>query len=240
MSYNMEVLNMFNHKHISSCIEEAFDVPVGPNSRFGLPLLTPTPDLAFGLAVQDADVEFSFTDVVLKDLRRVHGVQPFPSTDGRDLAFPCIIYEARSDCGNLLVAGNSVAHGAAKALAMAQTLRDSYESVTGTQAPPRLPVIAICSMGDVWEVFLAFDLQSEEIPSRTDPHTGSTFPVARDGVHLVRVWLGAVTPNGGDDTQGMFQLKLLLQRVLQWTLHTWRPNILGMLDALRLTLPDRQ
>lgn len=228
MRFNTKVLEVFQHEALSECVDERFLITVGPTSPTNHWLSMPKPDVMFGIAVQDADVEVSFTDAVLKELKGLHGLEPFASPTATNMAFPCVIYEAKPDTGVLMAAENQAAHGAAKALAMLKTLTDSYQSLPGAQATPQLPVVVLCSVGPIWEAFVAFELRPQEIKSRTSPTTGCAIPTARDGTHLVRIWGGFV-----DTPEVMFQLQLLLQRVLQWILNTWRPTMLGMLDALR-------
>jgi hypothetical protein len=57
---------------------------------------------------------------IAADLQTIRA-SPFFSVP--ELVFPCLIYEAKSDTGLPVVAQNEVAHGAAKALAMVQSLK---------------------------------------------------------------------------------------------------------------------
>jgi hypothetical protein len=111
MRFNTKVLEVLQHEALSDCVDQRFVIPVGPTSATNHWLSTPMPDIMYGIAVQDADVEVSFTDAALKELKRLHGLEPFASPTATNMAFPCIIYEAKPDTGVLLAGENQPAHG---------------------------------------------------------------------------------------------------------------------------------
>jgi hypothetical protein len=118
---------------------------------------------------------------------------------------------------------------------MVQTLRDSYLHIHGAPAAPRLPIIVICSEGCIYEVLLAFNLEEEELPLQQGPDADLKTWEVDPGIHLVRVWLGAV-----DELETMYALQLLLQKIKRWILGTWRPTVLGMLGAVKADLIEQE
>jgi hypothetical protein len=221
------LLDVLNHSSLASCQKESFDVPVGPVGTSRFELATPEPDLAFGLATtsfRPGRPSSPLDAHWLVDLPFQQGIDAFPSRSENAVgpAFPCILLETRAEYDNLFEAENRAAYAAAKVLAMAQTLIDGYSRAAGAQ-PPALPVINICSQGCHYEVSVAFDLQT---PIRTNSEGRPEF--ASPGVHMVRIWAGAV-----DLSKTMFEFQILLQRVLDYVLHTWRPTILRMLEMVR-------
>jgi hypothetical protein len=225
VNFARRVFSVLDHPLLSRCQHRRFDGQASLVS--GYPLYPSTPDLAFGLAIPDPQ-EPSLSLDSLIELNRLYGIQPFSLPAYPDLAFPCLIFEAEPDTGCSVAAENRAAHGAAKALAMVKTLADSYRRVGGAQSSPRLPVVVVCSVGSLYEVFVAFDLSAEELTISMSPHAALT---VWPGIHLVGIWAGKV-----DYTEMMLQLQLLLHRLLRWILETWRPTIVGMLDTVRAAM----
>jgi hypothetical protein len=149
---------------------------------------------------------------------------PCQSPNVSGLVFPCLIFEAKSELGNIYEAQNQAAHGAAKALAMVRALKDRYRrSPRAAARPPRsLPVVVICAQGHLWEVSVAFDLHDQVAASED----GS----APSAIHIVSIWAGSIA-----STNGMLYIQSILFRLLLWMLGTWRPAILGMLDIIKAT-----
>lgn len=114
---------------------------------------------------------------------------------------------------------------------MFQTLRDSYLQIPGAPAVARLPAIVICSQGCIYEVFLAFTLEEEDLPLQEGPDADLIMAQADPGTHLVRVWLGAA-----DTLEEMYVFQLLLQKIQRWILGTWMSTVLGMLEAVKADL----
>jgi hypothetical protein len=200
------------------------------DSTSNIRLTTPVPDLCFGLATNEAPLDQAnpLSDKLLEYLMTASGIEPFITSERHDFAFPCVIYEAESDAGNLYAAENQVSKGAAQALAMIRSLRDVYQNLGlgGARTSERLPVIAMCSQGPIYEVFVAFDLHAEELPVREGIAT------ARPGVHLVEIWTGSV-----HRAEVMYQFQTLLQRVLNWILATFRPAIINMINTVKASTP---
>jgi hypothetical protein len=242
MRLNIHLFSVFRCRFISLLESIRFNVEVGLVNPSGDYLLTPAPTVTIGLAVEKAlrvalSQAPSLTTQVLRTLTDLHYVEPFPVLGSSEIAFPCIIYEAESDTGLLVAAQNKAALGAAKALAMVQTLTDAYGGLDIAQNPSasRLPVIAICSMGHIWEMFVAFELEKEDLPlenSADDDSDPGKYPLPTPGVHMVNIWTGAV-----HTTETMYQLQVLLQRLREWILEVWRPTVVQMLDPLKATIP---
>ncbi|PWN23661.1 hypothetical protein BCV69DRAFT_279591 [Microstroma glucosiphilum] len=233
MDFHKLILGLFNHENISWRQGRRFDVQVGPSSDTDQKLSTPVPDLIFGLAVSvTQDVILSqaptLSNRLLAHLVSLCGIQSFPTQDRRDVAYPCVIFEAESDAGSLLAAENKAALAAAQALSMLETLK------IVAQASYRLPAIVICTQGSIYEVFVAFDLRADDIaPNATSrKDSGPAYPL-QFGVHLVQIWLGDLRR-----AEAMYQFQRLWYNVTQWILNTWRPTIIGMLDAVKATIPD--
>ncbi|PWN18147.1 hypothetical protein BCV69DRAFT_86321 [Microstroma glucosiphilum] len=224
MDFARRVFSVFNRPLLYSCQSRNFDVRVSLGSGSHLHLSAPKPDLTFGLAIPQIHAP-SLSLVPLVELNDFYGLQPFSSPARPDIAFPFLIFEAKTDCGNMVAAENQAAHGAVKALAMMKTLDDIHRRVGGAQASPRLPVVVICSVGSLYEVFVAFDLSTEEFPTSMSPTAALTL---RPGIHLVEIWAGKV-----DYAETMLQLQLLLHRLLGWVLERWQPAIVGILNTVR-------
>lgn len=224
MDLAKRVFGVFEHPMLHSCQDRDFDVQVSLGNGNHLYLSTPRPDLTYGLAVPQLQAP-SLSLAPLVQLNELHAIQPFSSPARPDLAFPFLIFEARTDSGNIVAAENQAAHGAAKALAMLETLVEAHRRFGGAQASPRLPIIVVCSAGSLYEVFVAFELSTEELPISMSPRAALT---VRPGVHLVEIWAGKV-----DYTEVMLQLQLLLRRLLRWVLETFKTAIVDMLDTVR-------
>lgn len=76
------------------------------------------------------------------------------------LAFPAIVYECKSDSSSIYFAENQAAGGAAKALRMLEGLYEAAECTS----EEKLPVMALCSQGPLWEVWVAFRQQKDPLP----------------------------------------------------------------------------
>lgn len=224
MDLAKRVFGVLEHPLLHGCQDRNFDVRVSLGNDSHLYPSTPRPDLTYGLAIPQMQAP-SLSLAPLVQLNNLYGVQPFSSPARPDLAFPFLIFEARTDSGNIVAAENQAAHGAAKALAMVETLVETHRRYGGAQASPRLPVVVICSAGSLYEVFVAFELSTEEMPTSMSPRA---LLAVRPGVHLVEIWAGKI-----DYTDTMLQLQLLLRRLLRWILETFKTAIVDMLDAVR-------
>ncbi|PWN18699.1 hypothetical protein BCV69DRAFT_60197 [Microstroma glucosiphilum] len=231
MELNRRVLSVLEHDHLIKSQDRRFDAQVGPTSDTNLFLSTPTPDLAFGLPTSlDEDADEPLSRSLLTQWYNLRGVQAFPSPGRPDMAFPCLIYEAEPDTGNLVAPENQASYGAAKALSMIQSLRNRYHELGGSRMSERLPVIVICSRGPIYEVLVAFDLHANEIPPKTtDPASAKS--TAKAGVHLVEIWTGSV-----HRPEVMYLFQLLLNRVLSWFLATFRPTIINMINTVKASV----
>ena len=96
----------------------------------------------------------------LEAIRLRKGLHPWPSLSIPDVAFPCFIFEAKSDSSVLFFAENQAAGGVAKALKILEGLEREFQEVGGTLEHP-LPVIAACTQGALWEVLLGFRIGLE-------------------------------------------------------------------------------
>lgn len=237
ISVHQRVFGVFSNEALYKYENQRFEVQVGPQSINGSFLSIPVPDTTIGLAVKGRYYRVPtarapvLSDNFLSVIVRLRNIQPYVAPTATDLAFPCLIFEAKSQSGTLLAAANQAAHGAAKALAMVQTLRDSYLGIPGAPAAPRLPAIVICSQGCIYEVFLAFTLEEEDLPLQQGPDANLSMAEVDPGTHLVRVWLGAA-----DNLEDMYVFQLLLQNIQRWVLSTWMPTVLGMLEAIKADL----
>jgi hypothetical protein len=233
MDFNKNVLSPLDDDTLVTTQDVRFDAQVNPTSTSNIRLSTPVPDILFGLATvrRSLDQADPLSSSVLVHLMTTSGIEPFITPGRTDLAFPCIIYEAKSDTENLVAAENQVSHGAAKALAMIRSLRDAYHDLGGARVSERLPVIAICSQGPIYEVFVAFELHAEDLPLRegNQPSARST---AMLQVHLVEIWTGSV-----HRAEVMLQFQTLLRRVLSWITTTFRPTIINMINAVSASIP---
>ncbi|PWN21492.1 hypothetical protein BCV69DRAFT_282215 [Microstroma glucosiphilum] len=229
-----EMLGFHDHPYISVYENETIDVQADLTSENSEPLSTPTPDLIFGLAVFDSQGSQSPAPILstklLARLGPLCGVQSFPRQDVRDIAFPCVIFEAESDSGTLLAAENRAAHAAANALIMLKNL------TAVAQAPHRLPMVVICSQGSIYEVLVSFELQADEIPPTTDPSVGwGRHRRPKSGIQLVEIWTGNVRR-----AEVMLEFQKIWYRVMRWVLNTWRPTIIRMLDDIKATMPEEE
>ncbi|PWN22487.1 hypothetical protein BCV69DRAFT_297775 [Microstroma glucosiphilum] len=242
ISLNWRVFSVFREEELFSSLSQRFEVPIGPVSYGDWHLSTPKPDITIGLAT-DEHCAFGLSTAqarvlsqkFLSDLMALRDIHPFIAPVCTELVFPCLISVTKDYSGSLYAAENQAAHGAAKALAMVQSLRDSYLRGPDTQVTPRLPTIVICSQGCLFEVLVAFDVRREELPLQQGPVADSTRSVVNPGVHLVRVWVGAA-----DELETMYQFQLLLQRIKRWILDTWRPTVLGMLEAVKTSMIEEE
>lgn len=109
-----------------------------------------------GKAGVDVDIEHMgpLDRKFLRFLREEKDLHPFPVTDEQTFSFPFLVYEANTDLEALFFAENQVANGATAALKILMGLKKLYGDVGGT-VDYSFPVVAICSMGDTWEVLLA-------------------------------------------------------------------------------------
>lgn len=227
MDYNKRVLDVFSDDYLRRVADQRFDVEIGPTTDGGQYLSTPIPDLTFGLVTTihrpgqpDMPLDLSFLESLI-----TRGIQALPSRSAASYmpAFPCIVFEAESQFTSIYGAENRVANGAAKSLAMVETLTDAYNGVVDVQTSPQLPTIAICSQGSFYKVFVGFDL-------RPGAHTigDGDEPFLFPGIHLIKIWAGDV-----DDETSMMELQLLLRRILSWLRSTWRPTIIRMLNTIK-------
>ncbi|PWN23872.1 hypothetical protein BCV69DRAFT_296181 [Microstroma glucosiphilum] len=236
MKFHELIFAALAHPSIARCEKQTFDVELGPSSDRVRYLAPPKPDLVFGLACPDYlhRAPSSCLDHLFLVAIRERGIQAFPvvSKNYTGPAFPCVLFEAATNFDRLMTAENRAAHGAAKALALMQSLRESYYHTVGTHISAPLPMVVICSQGDVYEVFIAFVLQKEEVTVSTHPYAAFLdIPYSKPGVHLVKIWLGNV-----DSTKMVYQLQLLLQRLLHWILQVWRPTIMSMLETIKASM----
>jgi hypothetical protein len=227
MDFHKLVLGLFHHENISWRQGRRFDAQVGPSSDSDTDqgLSTPMPDLMYGLAVSMTQKHIISEAPVLSNRC---GIQSSPTQDRQDLAFPCVIFEAKSDSGSLLAAENQAALAAAKALSMLETLK----VVAG--ASYRLPTFVICTQGSIYEVFVAFHLCADDIATRpgSKVYSGPAYPL-QVGVHLVQIWLGDLRR-----AEAMSQFQRLWYSVNLWIVNTWRPTIVEMLEAVDATIPE--
>ncbi|PWN86691.1 hypothetical protein FA10DRAFT_51205 [Acaromyces ingoldii] len=152
----------------------------------------------------------------LEAIRLRKGLHPWPSLSIPDVAFPCFIFEAKSDSSVLFFAENQAAGGVAKALKILEGLEREFQEVGGTLEHP-LPVIAACTQGALWEVLLGFRIGLE---------------ANHCGIHLVQLWLGQTT-----DKWGLLQLQIILAQIVLWISHTYRPKVEDMLERIRQSFP---
>ena len=147
----------------------AWTAPVGPSSADSRPLSIPKPDIGVGLRViERAELQTMSSQTRARDelltehvlgLLNSHAAFRLiatPSTGLEEVAFPFLVYEAKSDSSSLFFAENQSAGGAAKALSLLQQL-SSYDDGTDT-----LPVFAFASCGTLWEAFIAFYQEQSE------------------------------------------------------------------------------
>lgn len=145
-----------------------WNAPPGPIPADARPLSVPKPDIGLGLKVlsklhyQQAKATIDMREAVLSapvltDLNSNSTIRlvASPSPGLAKMAFPFLVYEAKSDSSSMFFAENQVAGGAAKCLALQRQVWHP------SMASPPLS-FAICSQGALWEVFLSFfDNQSE-------------------------------------------------------------------------------
>lgn len=119
-------------------------------------LSDPKPDVAIGLkpAKNDADSSAERLSITMDTLEMLRestrvGLIYSPS-HRRDIVYPAIIYEAKSDSNPILWAENQVAIGASRALGL---LADLSRSSNWATVPP---VFALTSAGSLWQVHIAF------------------------------------------------------------------------------------
>ncbi|PWN86668.1 hypothetical protein FA10DRAFT_270040 [Acaromyces ingoldii] len=143
-----------------------------------------------------------------------HAIPPWPSPGIQELAFPCIILEAKSDSQPLLYAENQAAGETATCLKMIERLEEVYFNTNGQRFSP-LSVLAICSEGPTFETLIAF--QSDI----------SDASIAQN-IHLVTIWKGDIT-----DYWNLFLLLLLSKRASSWVEERFRPSVVAMLEGLR-------
>lgn len=229
-----DMLGLYAHPHIFVHENGRMDVQASPISMNRERLSTPTPDLVFGLAVLESQDLPSpapaLSEEVLVRLISLCGIQPFPVQAERAIAFPCVVFEAKSDSATLLAAEYQAAHAAAKALSMLETLK----VVAGASC--RLPTVVVCSQGSIYELLVSFELHAEELPTVTDPFAGwGRNRRPKSGFHLVEIWTGNVRR-----AEVMLTFQKIWYRVMRWVLNTWRPTILQMLDAVRATISEEE
>lgn len=233
MDYHKRLLDVLSHDSIRRVADQRFDAEVGPTAEAGQYLSIPVPDLTFGLVTTvhrpgqpDRPLDLSF----LESLMTTRGIRALPSRSAASNvpAFPCIVFEAVSQYRSVFGAENQIANGAAKSLAMVQTLTDTYNQIVGVQTSPELPTIGICSQGSYYKVFVVFDLRSA---SQTSCDGDEAF--LHPGIHLIQIWAEDVVK-----AISMMQLQLLLQRISRWIHSTWRPTITGMLSTIQADIAD--
>lgn len=129
----------------------------------------PKPDVAIGLHAIDSSTlvipdRHAWNPLSTKALETLRAYPPFFLTyspsERRDLIYPAIIYEAKSDSNPILWAENQAAVGVARALGLLSELARMAES---TSIPP---VFAITSAGSTWQLHIAFVALNGSIVSR--------------------------------------------------------------------------
>ena len=128
------------------------------------PLAAPKPDMGFGLRTQQSSQQYLreqhseaavLSRSYLNALSLRHAIPPWPSPGIQELAFPCIILEAKSDSQPLLYAENQAAGGTATCLKMIERLEEVYFNTNGQRFSP-LSFLAICSEGPTFAILIAF------------------------------------------------------------------------------------
>ncbi|PWN86678.1 hypothetical protein FA10DRAFT_50681 [Acaromyces ingoldii] len=127
-----------------------------------------------------------------------------PSTGLEEVAFPFLVYEAKSDSSSLFFAENQSAGGAAKALSLLQQL-SSYDDGTDT-----LPVFAFASCGTLWEAFIAFYQEQSE--------SYHLLPISRKLDQTCDI--------------DIFHLQLMLLRIRSWVVSVYKPRVELMIKQL--------
>jgi len=136
----------------------------------------PKPDIALGLHLLDSSTltlsdRNTWPALSRKALETMRNYSPFSLTyspsERRDIVYPAVIYEAKSDSNPILWAENQAAVGVARALGLLSDLARLAESA---EVPP---VIAITSAGSAWQMHLGFLAPNGSIVSVKDtrrPH----------------------------------------------------------------------
>lgn len=130
----------------------------------GAPLSVPKPDLSFGLRPEESahstasdlpHLASVLSEDFLEAARIRLGLHPWPSPSLPEVAFPCLVFEAKSDSSALFFAENQATGGAAKALSMLHGLQQCFEESDGGK-PSGLPVLVWCTQGSLWEFLIAY------------------------------------------------------------------------------------
>lgn len=123
----------------------------------------PKPDFAFGLRSTDAVTEVNSSHLSTSILNRLQDSArvrlTYSPSQRRDIVYPAIIYEGKSDTNPIVWAENQVAVGAARALGILQELSD----LSGI--PTHHVVIAIASSGSEWRFYVCSKVNDDAIVS---------------------------------------------------------------------------
>lgn len=195
----------------------------------------PKPDLGFGLTVRDDADDTDPEDCryppllqpQLTHLQIGMRIHPWPSPRLPELAFPAVVYECKSDSSSILYAENQAAGGAAKALCMLEDLRKLVP-----EEFDKVPVIALCSQGPIWKVFVAF--RKDSVPQRgivssEDQLLSRPFNAMQTYLalpkHLGRIWSGDIS-----DKWNLFQLQVIIIRISAWLSGEYRVKIAKLVE----------
>lgn len=157
----------------------------------------PKPDAAFGLKASASSRSVAGQDKVKLSLEVLEALHESPSikltyspSRRKDIIYPAIVYEAKSDSNPILWAENQAAVGVSRALGLLGEL----SRLSGSGDIP--PVFAITSAGSQWQIHIAF--------------------MDSDGkVHLSPLLLKKLSV---EDFAERLHLQVILHRLFQWLL----------------------